>query len=292
MSGLFDLELLNTLTVIAETGSLSAAAPRVFRSQSAVSEQVRKLEEMCGLKLLQRGKTGASLTPAGKRLVEHARDLLASSRAAYRDLQGVQLAGVLRLAITDYFRPRELPGILRRIRDRFPHLRLDVSIRQSAAIEDEASAGNFDIGLSMSIIEGARKRSNISKERMRLRREPLVWIADRSFAMPDDGVLPLVALPDTCSLRRSAIRTLESAGIAYTVAHSASGVGGLHLALRAGLGVTCLNASAVPEGAAGFADPRLPVMPEVEFNLVSFRKSEQSTVAKVRDMLAEQLNAA
>jgi len=70
----FDLELLNTLLVIAESGSLSAAAPKLCRSQSAVSEQVRKLEEMCGLPLLVRGKTGASLTPAGRRLVDHARE--------------------------------------------------------------------------------------------------------------------------------------------------------------------------------------------------------------------------
>ena len=115
----FDLDLLNTLLVIAETGSLSAAAPQLCRSQSAVSEQVRKLEEMCGLPLLVRGKTGASLTPAGDRLADHARELLARSDAAYRDMQGVQLAGDLRLAITDYFRPRALPSILRRVRDRF-----------------------------------------------------------------------------------------------------------------------------------------------------------------------------
>src|ERR1700727_3855180 len=141
----FDLELLNTLLVVTETGSLSAAAPKLCRSQSAISEQVRKLEEMCGLPLLVRGKTGASLTPAGERLVDHARELLARSDAAYRDMQGVQLAGDLRLAITDYFRPRALPGILRRGRDPFSPPHPHVSIRQSALIAEEAEAvGDFD----------------------------------------------------------------------------------------------------------------------------------------------------
>lgn len=291
MNGLFDLDLLNTLTVIAETGSLSAAAPRVYRSQSAVSEQVRKLEEMCGLTLLHRSKTGARLTPAGERLVGHAREILALSRAAYRDLQGVQLAGVLRLAITDYFRPRELPAILRRVRDQFPHLRLDVSIRQSAAIEDEAGADSFDIGLSMSILDDSRKASDQAGDRMRLRREPLVWIADKSFVMAESRALPLVVLPETCSLRRLVTKTLDAQDVPYTVVHSASGVGGLHLALAAGLGVTCLNASALPEGATVSASvPRLPAMPEVEFSLVPPRPGEPPIVAEVRKMLAEQFS--
>lgn len=289
MRDLFDLDLLNTLVVVAETGSLSAAAPRLFRSQSALSEQVRKLEEMCGLTLLQRGKTGARLTPAGERLAGHAREMLAMSRAAFRDIKGVQLAGDLRLAVTDYFRPEALPGILRRVRDEFPRLRLDVSIRRSAAIEDEAQAGEFDIGLSMSVLD---KTTTTPKGRQRtaLRREALVWVADASFALPEDAPLPLVVLPDTCSLRRLVTKTLDAHGIAYTIAHSASGVGGLHLALAAGLGITCLNASAVPKSAVAFAGPpRLPPMPEVEFSLMPPRPGEAAIVADVRNMLMEEL---
>jgi DNA-binding transcriptional LysR family regulator len=289
MAGLFDLDLLNALVVIAETGSLSAAAPRLCRSQSAVSEQVRKLEETCGSKLLLRGKTGARLTPAGERLAAHAVGLLAMSRAAYRDIQGVQLTGDLRLAITDYFRPRALPGILRRVRDQFPSLRLHVSILRSAAIEEEVKAGDFDIGLSMTILEREHAKAGTADQGVTLRREPLAWVADKAFVMPENGVLPLVVLPETCSLRRLIIKALDAQGAPYTIAHSASGVGGLHLALAAGLGVTCLNASAIPEGAVAIAGaPRLAAMPEVEFSLVRARAGEAPVLAEVRDMLAEQ----
>jgi len=290
MRGLFDLDLLNALVAIDETGSLSAAAPRLFRSQSAVSEQVRKLEATCGLPLVSRGKTGASLTPAGQRLVAHARDLLAMSRAAYRDMQGAQLAGDIRIAITDYFRPRALPAILRRVRDQFPKLRLHVSIRRSAAIEDEANEGDFDIGLSMTVLGKRRAKSSAAGRRIVLRREALAWVADKSFAMPESGPAPLVVLPETCSLRRLMLKTLDAHGVPYTIAHSASGVGGLHLALAAGLGVTCLNSSALPEAAAPIAGVRkLPAMPEVEFCLVPARAGEPPIVAAVRSMLAEQL---
>jgi DNA-binding transcriptional LysR family regulator len=288
----FDLELLNTLLVIAESGSLSAAAPKLCRSQSAVSEQVRKLEEMCGLPLLVRGKTGASLTPAGERLVDHARELLARSDAAYRDMQGVQLAGDLRLAITDYFRPSALPGILRRVRDQFPRLHLHVSIRKSALIEEEAAGlGDFDIGLSMTILDKGRARNRAAGPHTRLRRERLIWVADKSFAKPEDGVLPLVVLPDTCSLQRFVVAKLNAHRVPFKIAHSASGVGGLHLALAAGLGVTCLNTSSIPESAVAFTGiPRLPPLPEVEFRLVPPRAGETAVISEVRDMLAEQFS--
>lgn len=290
MAGLFDLDLLNALVVIAETGSLSAAAPRLHRSQSAVSEQVRKLEEMCGATLLLRGKKGASLTPAGERLAGHARELLALSRAAFRDMQGVRLSGELRLAITDYFRPQALPGILRRIRDQFPHLRLDVSIRRSAAIEDEAGSGEFDIGLSMTILSEAPMQPAATAPRVKLRREPLIWVADQNFTLPSRGPLPIIALPPSCLLRQQATRTLDSHNIPFTVAHTASGVGGLQLALAAGLGVTCLNSSAIPQGATAFTGlQHLPPMPDVVFSLVPPQAGEPAVVADVRTMLAAEL---
>lgn len=284
----FDLDLLETFIAITETGSLSGAAVRVGRSQSAVSEQVRKLEDMCGVKLFERGKLGAAVTPAGERLERHARELIAASRAAYLEMRGVQLSGVVRFAITDYFRPRALPEILRRVRDRYPRLRLDVSICKSADIEDETRASEFDIGLSMSVLGGRRANAKPAG-RLVLRREPLSWIADKAFVMPKRAALPLVVLSETCSLRRLVIKRLDDKGVVYTVAHSTSGVGGLHLAIAAGLGVTCINASAVPDNAAALSEARLPTMPEVEFAFVAPRTGEPPVVAEIRAMLAEQL---
>lgn len=293
MPRILDLELLHTLVVVSQAGSLSAAAPRLYRSQSAISEQVRKLEQVCGVALLVRGKTGVSLTPAGERLVGHAHKLLSLSDAAWRDMQGAQLTGDLRLAITDYFRPHALPLIIRRIREQFPQLRLHVSVRKSAWIEEEANAASFDIGVSMVILHKDHARSSANPERIPLRREPLHWIADKSFAPAvAGGTLPLIVLPDSCSLQRFAVHTLDAHGIAYNIEHTASDISGLHLALAAGLGVACLNASAVPPTAAALdaqASLLLPALPEVEFSLAPARAGEPAFVSHVRDMLAEQM---
>lgn len=287
----FDPDLLQTLVAVADAGSLSAAAPQLCRSQSAVSEQLRKLEEMCGLRLFSRGKTGATLTPAGERLLIHARKILAMHDIAYQDMQGVLLAGDLRLAITDYFRPASIAGILKRIRSKYPRLRLHVSIRKSALIEQDAVNGEYDIGLSMRILDGAGQHSRGAADgRIRLRREPLSWVADASLPLEDMQPLPLIVLPSTCSLQQFIVRMLEHHGVRYEVAHSASGVGGLHLALAAGLGVSCLNDSAIPSGVRRLNDEdSFPPLPDVEFSLLPPRPNELPVVTQVREMLAQEL---
>lgn len=291
MPRILDLELLHTLVVVADAGSLSAAAPRLHRSQSALSEQVRKLEQICGVALLVRAKTGVRLTTAGERLVGHSQKLLSLSDAAWREVQGAQLTGDLRLAITDYFRPHALPIIIRRLREQFPQLRLHVSIRKSAWIEEEANAASFDIGVSMTILHKNHSPNDMAAGRIGLRREPLHWIADKSFVFASDAqALPLLVLPDTCSLQRFALHTLDVHGTAYRIEHTASDIGGLHLALAAGLGVACLNASAIPPTAAPIdGGMRLPALPEVAFSLAPPRAGEAVFVSHVRDMLAAQL---
>ncbi|MDT3377811.1 LysR family transcriptional regulator [Labrys portucalensis] len=281
----FDLDLLQTLVAIAETGSLSAAAPRVHRSQSAVSEQMRKLEQHCGVTLLVRGKLGASLTSAGERLVVHARRLLALSEEAFRDVLGMPLAGDLRLAITDYFRPATITLLLKRLRERYPQLKLHVATRQSLMIENRR---DFDIGLSMRLLDD--DSASDEDGRIRLGREPLSWIASPALALDAARRLPLVVLPEACSLQRLIIRTLNQSDIDYEIAHSAAGVAGLHLALAAGLGLACLNRSAIPAGMATLdGDFGLPAMPDIEFSILPPQAGESALVAEVRHLLAKEL---
>jgi len=300
----FDLDQLRTFVTVAEAGSLSAAAPRLYLSQSSVSEQLRKLEGRAGVPLLTRGKQGAAPTPAGRRLLEHARRILALSEMALQDVRGQGLEGELRLAVTDYFRPGEIAAMLRGLRERYPHLRLHVTVMKSAVIEAAADTDSFDIGLSMRLAAssaGSRSRSRDGGARagrggqgIVLRREALAWVSAPGDSEALDSPLPLVLLPDTCSLHQYVVQLLWRRRLAYVVMHSASGVAGLQLALAAGLGLSCLNASAVGPGIAPLdartlARLKLPALPPAEFFLLPARAGEAPLVGQVRAALAEQL---
>ncbi len=282
MSG-FDLDQLRTLVAVLDAGSLTAAAPKVFLSQSSVSEQMRKLEDRAGQPLLVRGKTGVTATPAGERLLAHARAILALSDEAYRDLRGVALQGELRLFITDYFRPGDVARMLRRLNEQYPQVRLHVTIMKSGAIEAAYERGEIDVGISMSIQERGAPRARA--QGALLRREPLLWMAAEGAGVPQHDALPLLVLPETCALRQYVERLLSRRGVPYTVSHVASGVAGLQLAISAGLGVACLNESALAPGIARLHAPGLPALPMVEFRLLPARPGETEFIGLAREAI-------
>ncbi|MEP6720109.1 MAG: LysR family transcriptional regulator [Variovorax sp.] len=283
----FDLDQLGTFVAVVEAGSLTAGAPRVFLSQSAVSEQVRKLEERAGQPLLLRAKAGVSTTAAGDRLLAHARRLLALSEEAYRDLHGVTLQGELRLAVTDYFRPLELTRLLARLGEQYPQVRLNVSVLKSGEIEAGYARGAFDVGLSMRLAHAGA--GTLERGSRVLRRESLQWMAAPGLRPVRGEPLRLLALPDTCSLHQFTVGLLARRKVAFSVVHIASGVAGLQSALAAGLGVACLNESSLASGVARLAEPHaLPALPRANFHVLPERPGEDAFVTQARALLASQ----
>ncbi|MBS0452190.1 MAG: LysR family transcriptional regulator [Proteobacteria bacterium] len=279
-----DLDQLRTFLAVLDAGSLTAAAPRVFLSQSAVSEQMRKLEECVGQGLLARSKAGVLPTAAGDRLRMHAQRLVALADEALRDLRGRSLQGELRLAVTDYFRPRELARLLARLAQGHPRMRLNVTIKKSTEVEAMHARGETDIGLSMRVAESKSAAAV-------LRRESLAWMASPGWqSQPRGEPLPLLVLTDGCSLRQFTEQLLQKRRVDYRVAHVASGVAGLQSALAAGLGVACLNESALADGVGLLPAPHgLPALPRVDFHLLPPRRGEADLVTRVRDLLAQEL---
>lgn len=282
----FDLEQLRTLAAVVDAGSLTAAAPRVFLSQSSVSEQIRKLEARAGQSLLTRSKAGVSPTEAGLRLLGYARRILAMSDEAFRDLHGETLQGELRLAVTDYFRPGDLTRLLGRLGESYPQVRLNVGILKSDALRAAYARGDFDVGLAMNIagVSAAQPRASV------IRRESLAWLGAAGMRVVRGEPLRLLALPDTCSLHQFTVALLRRRRVPYTLAHVASGVAGLQSALAAGLGVACLNESAISDGVARLTAPHgLPALPRVAFELMPGRRGETPFVTRAREMLATHL---
>ncbi|MGY6129733.1 LysR family transcriptional regulator (plasmid) [Paraburkholderia strydomiana] len=290
----FDLTQLRTFVAVAESGSVSAGAERVFLSQSSVSEQLKKLEERAGQPLFVRSKQGVSATPAGSRLLEHARRIIAMSEAAFEDLQGRSLDGELRIAITDYYRPHDIARILKTFSEQHPRLKLHVTVLPSAVIDSSAGDdASFDIGLSLRLVTGNTRASSgrSSAQSTVVRREKLLWASASDASPRPVAPYQLVLLPSSCQLQRFVVKLLDENKVSYVVSHSASGVAGLQLALKAGLGISCLNESSI--GAGVVACPPgigLPALPAVEFHLLPGRIGESERVTNARAALMRLFN--
>ncbi|WP_069264799.1 LysR family transcriptional regulator [Paraburkholderia nodosa] len=285
----FDLAQLRTFIAVTEAGSVSAGAQRVFLSQSSVSEQLKKLEERVGQPLFVRSKQGMSATPAGAKLLDHARRIVALCDAAFDDMLGRTLDGEVRIAITDYYRPHDVAEIIRRFAVQHPRLRLHVTVLPSAVIDSSADDNAYDIGLSLRLVEEGRSTHKSTS----IRREKLVWVGATQTLRERPALTPpwpLVLLPATCQLQRRVVRLLDEARMPYLISHSASGVAGLQLALKAGLGISCLNESSIGEGLmpcpASFG---LPALPAAEFHLLPGRPGESAHVTNARAALAQLL---
>ncbi|EDZ98688.1 transcriptional regulator, LysR family [Burkholderia sp. H160] len=285
----FDLAQLRTFVVVAESGSVSAGAERVFLSQSSVSEQLKKLEERAGQPLFVRGRQGVSPTPAGERLLEHARGIIAMSEAAFDDLQGRSLDGELRIAITDYYRPHDIARILKTFSDQHPRLKLHVTVLPSSVIDSGADDhASFDIGLSARLVTGQTRARGVGAGAASIvvRREKLLWARCADAAPRPAEPFQLVLLPSTCQLQRFVVKLLDEHKVAYVISHSASGVAGLQLALKAGLGISCLNESSLGDGVvACAANIGLPSLPAIEFHLLPGRPGESELVSNAREAL-------
>lgn len=283
----FPLDQLQSFVAVVDAGSLTSGAPRVSLSQSAVSEQLRKLEDQAAQALLVRSKAGVVPTPAGLRLLAHARRLLALSEEAWRDLRGVALQGTLRLGVTDYFRPADLAGLLARMQAQYPGVRLQVTVQKSGEIEAAYAQGGFDVGLTLRLPAAAGGRSSGGHV---LRHEPLHWMgAVQALGAPPTAGVPLrlLALPDTCSLHQFTVALLRRRRVPFAITLMASGVAGLQSALAAGLGIACLNASALGEGVQVLpAAWKLPALPQARFVVLPPRAGESDFVQRARQVLA------
>lgn len=281
----FDLKQLRTLVAVVDAGSITAGAPRVFLSQSTASEQLLKLEQRAGQVLLHRAKAGVTPTPAGERLIAHARQLLALSERAWRDLHGVPLEGELRLGVTDYFRPAELAVLLARLAQQHPQALLRVTVCKSAEVAAGHAQGLFDLAVCMRVL----RRDAPRVPGTLLRQEPLHWMAAAGVRPARNEPLRLLALPETCALHQFTVEILRRRQVRHAVVHVASGVAGLQSALAAGLGVACLNESSLCPGVVPLPKPHgLPALPRVGFDLLARRAGASLFIQRARELLMEQ----
>lgn len=229
------LEWLETFLAIVETGSLTAAGERVARSQSAISLQLRQLEDAVGARLLDRGARVVRLTAAGERLLPYAHRAVEAAEAALATAVADE-ARIVRVGVPEEYAEGVIPGLLAGLARRSAGLSVEVQCAASPVLESRVAAGRLDLAFAIADeIEGRGEE---------VATDPTVWLAAPGFDA-SRRPLPVALFDQACSWRRRAIEALDGAAIDYRVAFTSASVSGVRAGIRSGLAIGALGLSTV-----------------------------------------------
>jgi len=278
-----DFDLLRTFVAIADAGSLTRAAAEVGRTQSAISMQLKRIEEIVDGAVLVRTARGVELTSRGDRLLSHARRLVRAHDEALVDVTGRGLTGSIRLGCPEDYCTEFLPAVLRAIAAQHPRVALEVVCAPTPLLEKMLDARRLDVALVSLAAEGNLERV--------IRWEDLVWIASQDFCAPSDGPLQIaLSVPETLD-HQAARRALDCGNVSYRVAYESVSKDGLLAIVRAGIAVAVLTRGAVPADLRILPEgERLPPLPHVGIAVVSCSGTVDSLlVESVKDLMIRTL---
>ncbi|WP_310621161.1 LysR substrate-binding domain-containing protein [Flexibacterium corallicola] len=256
MAAALDLEQIKTFVAIVETGSFTKAAARVHRTQSAVSMQMRRLEERLGKPIFEKIGRQSKLTEDGERLLQYARRLVRLNEETLSVFDGSEVNGHVRIGTPDDYADRFLPEIFARFSRSYPHAEVSVICAPTPNLRQALQEDKLDLA----IVTHVPHQMPLGQEI--IRREPLLWVASCKHSIEEEEVLPLALGRASCDWRAVALSELEGQGRDYKVSYTSWNSTAVGAAVLAGLAVSVLPESAVRSGmrilteTEGF--PRLP----------------------------------
>lgn len=235
---LLDTDLLRTFVAIAESRSFTRAAKTVLRTPSAVSMQIKRLEETLGRHVFVRDGRTVRLTPEGEALLGYARRILRLNEEAVGMFRAPDLEGEVRFGTPDDFGTRFLPNILARLAKSHPAVDVDVTLDMSAALIKQLDRGALELTLITTAVgPDALKRGE------RVHSEPLVWAGLDGGCAYERRPIPLAVSVPGCAWRDRALAALDRAGLDHRLAYSSQHCTGQMAAILADLAVAPLPAS-------------------------------------------------
>jgi len=229
----FDPVLLRSFVAVKEAGGFTRAAQRLHLTQSAVSHQIRRLEEQVGRPLLCRTKRTLTLTEDGNDFLRHAEQTLAALDALNQRFRPSAISGVVRFGVPETFMGERLPLLLSQFAREFPSVRLDVSVNTYPDLRAMIASDELDLAVVVSRSE--------SPEETVLREAQFVWVAAETFEPPQTSSLPLLFSPEPCVNRQIGVAALESISRQWHVVFTSPSQQGVRAAVRAGLGISVLT---------------------------------------------------
>jgi DNA-binding transcriptional LysR family regulator len=240
MAALIDIEQLRTFVAIVETGSFTQAAEVVHKTQSAVSMQIKKLEERLERPIFARDGRGSKMTEHGERLLDYARRIVKLNVEALAAFSDAELSGRVRLGVPDDYADRYLPEIMARFSRVYPGAELTVVCAPSIDLIVQIDAGDIDLAI-VTTCEGHRAAEIF-------RRERLWWVTSSRHSVHREEPLPLALGRATCMWRRSAIERLGAIGRSHRTLYTSANSGAVAAAVLAGLAVSVFPESGIRPG--------------------------------------------
>ena len=254
-----EIDLLKTLVAIDETGSFNRAAKAVFRTPSAVSMQMKRLEELIGRPIFVKDGRGVTLTGEGQELLGFARRILALADEALLKFRCATTEGIVRLGTPDDYAAGFLPPILARFAKTHPFVQVEVTCHTSDVLIKQLNDADLDIGL-VSAGFGVPAQMVVHRER-------LVWAGLRDGMAHQRRPLPLAVSNPVCRWRHRATTALDGAGIAHRIAYSSYQFLGQVAAVKADLAIAPLASSSLNEDLIEVGDGELPSLGDFEIDL-------------------------
>ncbi|AMN45249.1 LysR family transcriptional regulator [Rhodoplanes sp. Z2-YC6860] len=287
---MLDLELLRSFVSVVDAGGFTRAGERVHRTQSTVSQQIRRLEETVGQPLLHRNGKQVSLTEQGERLLSYARRILALEQEAREVVSKPASEGVLRLGMPEDFAVYRLAELLSDFTRSRPGLRLDVRCGLSVDLRRALERGELDLAMFK---RDAGSSSAMAASVIKSWPEHLHWITSKAHPVDfNRDPLPLAMSEPGCLYRRRMIHAAESAGRSWHVAYTSPNLPGIQAAVSAGLGVSILPELAIlPEHRMLTTKDGFPPITDTEVALIAAPGATPAT-RRLAEVLAEFRSAA
>jgi len=255
-----DIELLRTFVAVAEKESFAAAADAVLRSQSAVTQQMQRLETSLGKTLFRRVGRAKALTEDGQKLLAYARRLLALNDEAWSAISGEAVRGEIRLGAPHDITETILPNLLAHFSRHFPELRIAIHVGRSPHLLQALRRGEIDMTVAAVDAPGLRY--------LTLRTSPIVWMCASDYRHDASQPLPLIVADELSLFRRIAIEHLERHGVPWRITYTSPTVVGVKAAVKAGLGVTARSVEMLGSDLRVLGEAEaLPRLPDVSFRL-------------------------
>ncbi|TDR81544.1 LysR family transcriptional regulator [Paludibacterium purpuratum] len=269
-----DADLLKTFLAVIRQGSFIGAAEQIGRTQSAVSQQIQRLENLLGGPLLIRTSRAIRLTAAGERFVEYAQRMVDLAEEARRTVHGLAVQQTLRVGIVEDLAGFVLAEVLQRLRAEVPQLRLDIHSASTRELLPQ-------LGFRYDVVVGIKpSHARGGTELLPL---PLCWLGEWR-----GGTVPLALHAEGCGMRHAATNALDNAGIAWDAAMIAEGILPNIAVVRAGLAVTVLAEGLCPPDL-----PRcvgLPALPSLSLRLFAHDEANIEAVETLGRVLRETLS--